>query len=384
MPRSLFREGGVTGSICFVGLDNYPVLDPRRGNEYFGGESVQQTLLAKAFASLGYRVSMVVKDHGQRQGESIGSIQVWKAYAEEAGIPVIRFVHPRMTSILGALEKADADVYYQSCAGMTTGLVAWHCARRSRRFIFRLAHDTDCIPGQQLIRFWRDRKIYEYGLRRAHFIAAQGTHQVALLRQNYGLESLPINMAVEEPAEPAAAQDIDVLWVNNLRGFKRPELAVDLAARLPGRQVVMIGGAVPGNEALFDEIRARARRVQNLEFLGAVPYHEVNAYFGRARVFVNTSDQEGFPNSFLQAWIRGVPVVSFFDPDGLIESKGLGHVPSDLTEMTEAVESLLSDEASRALVSARCRRHAYDHYAPTAVARRYVEAGALGGGVSQT
>ena len=368
----------MTGSICFVGLDNYPVLNPSRGNEYFGGESVQQTLLAKAFASLDYRVSMVVKDHGQRQGETIGRIKVWKTYAENAGIPVVRFLHPRMSSILKALENADADVYYQSCAGMATGLVAWHCARRSRRFIFRLAHDTDCIPGQQLIRFWRDRKIYEYGLRRAHFIAAQGTHQVALLRQNYGLDSLPINMAVDEPAEPDVMQDIDVLWVNNLRGFKRPELAVDLAARMPARRMVMIGGAVPGNEALFEEIRARARGVPNLEFLGAVPYHEVNAYFARARVFVNTSDHEGFPNSFLQAWIRGVPVVSFFDPDGLIKSVGLGHVPRNLTEMNEAVESLLSDESSRALVSARCRRHAYDHYAPTAVARRYVDAGALG------
>ena len=55
--------------ICFVGLDNYPVLNPDCGGEYFGGESVQQTLLAKAFADLGYEVSMVVKDHGQAQGE---------------------------------------------------------------------------------------------------------------------------------------------------------------------------------------------------------------------------------------------------------------------------------------------------------------------------
>src|SRR5262245_30135751 len=212
------QSGSVSRSICFVGSDNYPVLSPGRGNEYFGGESVQQTLLAKAFASLGYRVSMVVKDHGQPQGERVDQITVWKTFRVEAGIPILRFVHPRMTAVLKALDRADADVFYQSCAGVETGLVAWHSRLRSRRFIFRLAHDTDCIPGQQLIRFWRDRKIYEYGLRHAQFIAAQGTHQVALLRQNYGLDSLPINMAVEEPAEADVVQDIDVLWVNNLRG----------------------------------------------------------------------------------------------------------------------------------------------------------------------
>jgi len=367
----------MTGNICFLGMDNYPVLNPRHGNEYFGGESVQQTLLAKAYAALGYRVSMIVKDHGQPQGESIEGIRVWKTFAAGAGIPVLRFVHPRATSILSALERADADVYYQSCAGMETGLVAWHCKRRARRFVFRLAHDTDCIPGQQLIRFWRDRKIYEYGLRRADFIAAQGTRQVALLRQNYGLDSSPINMAVEEPATIDGPRDIDVLWVNNLRPFKRPGLLVELAARLSSRRIVMIGGAVPGNEALYAEIQTLARRLPNLEFLGAVPYHEVNGYFARARVFVNTSEQEGFPNSFLQAWIRAVPVISFFDPDGLIAGVGLGEAPADIEGMTSAVERLLSSETDRALVAERCRRYALENYAPAAVARRYIELGAM-------
>jgi glycosyltransferase involved in cell wall biosynthesis len=365
-------------SICFVGLDNYPVLNPSCGHEYFGGESVQQTLLARAFVSLGYRVSMVVKDHGQPQGEEVDGIRVWKTYADGAGIPVLRFVHPRMTSILAALDLADADVVYQSCAGMTTGLVACYCRRRGRRFIFRLAHDTDCIPGQQLIRFWRDRKIYEYGLRRADFIAAQGVHQVQLLRQHYHLGSTPINMAVEEPAGSATTRDIDVLWVNNLRDFKRPDLAVELARQIAPQRVIMIGGAVPGNARLYDEIKEHARTVSNLDFLGAVPYHDVNDYFARARVFLNTSDSEGFPNSFLQAWIRGVPVVSFFDPDGLIAGLGLGSVPADMGEMQRAVRALLGDEVERSRVGEKCRQYAIAKHSPHAVARQHVDLGALG------
>jgi len=364
-------------SICFVGEDNYPVLNPSHAHEYFGGESVQQTLLAKAFLQLGYRVSMVVKDHGQPQGETVDGISVWKTFAEGAGIPVLRFLHPRATSILKALDRADADVYYQSCAGMATGLVAWHCARRRRRFIFRIAHDTDCIPGQQLIRFWRDRKLYEYGLRRADFIAAQGERQRDLLQQHYRLSSSPINMAVEEPAVMSAVRDVDILWVNNLRSFKRPELLVDLATQLPARRIMMIGGAVPGNERLYADIEARARQLPNLEFMGAVPYHQVNSFFARARVFVNTSDNEGFPNSFLQAWIRGVPVVSFFDPDGLIARLGLGSAPRDLDAMRESVDSFLCDEPSRVAVADRCREYALANYAPVAVARRYIALGAM-------
>lgn len=360
--------------ICFVGLDNYPVLNPAKEGEYFGGESVQQTLLAKAFCDLGYEVSMVVKDYGQAQGESIEGVTVWKAFAEADGIPVLRFIHPRMTSLVAALKRADADIYYQSCAGMLTGVVAWFCRRKGRKFIFRLAHDSDCIPGQQIIRLWRDRKIYEYGLRRADLIAAQGTRQVSLLKSNYQLDSTPVNMAVELPeSAQAVPRDIDVLWVNNLREFKRPELAVELARLLPDCKIAMIGGAVPGCEQLYKQVEAAAAALSNLEFLGPVPYREVNQYFSRSRVFVNTSDWEGFPNSFLQAWARGVPVVSFFDPDGLIANKGLGGVPSGLPVMAELVSALLRNEEQRLAIAERSHRFVLENYAPNAVARRYEE-----------
>ncbi len=364
--------------ICFVGLDNYPVLNPNAGGDYFGGESVQQTLLARAYVAAGWEVHMVVKDHGQAADEVIDGIRVHTAYREQAGVPVLRFVHPRATGILRALAAADADVYYQSCAGMITGLTAWHAVRHGRRFVFRVAHDTDCIPGEQLIRFWRDRKLYEYGLRRADFIAAQGLHQQQLLRQHYDLDSTPVPMAVELPHQSMdGPRDIDVLWVNNLRDFKRPELVPALARALGRRQLAMIGGAVPGSETLYAQVREQAGCVSNLQMLGAVPYHEVNGYFARARVFVNTSDSEGFPNSFLQAWIRGVPVVSFFDPDGLIDRHGLGlAVRGDVQQMALALDELLDDPARLQAMAERCRNFALAHYAPEAVVERYLTSGA--------
>lgn len=361
--------------ICFVGLDNYPVLNPALGNAYIGGESIQQTLLSKAFSDMGYDISMIVKDHGQPDGEMIDNIQVWKTYKENSGIPVFRFIHPRMTSVFQALRKADADIYYQSCAGVLTGQVAVFCRSKHRKFIFRIASDSDCVPGQQLIRYWRDRKIYEYGLRRADLIAAQGTKQMQLLQRHYALVSTPVNMVVELPKEQSltADRDIDVLWVNNLRQLKRPELFFQLAIALPKYRFVMIGGPCPGLEGYYQEMLAKTRTIKNLEFLGAVPYGQVNKYFSRAKVFANTSEIEGFPNSFLQAWIRGVPVVSFFDPDGLISSHGLGGAPTGPKEMTLAVEMLLNDDPLWQRISLTVRTFALNNYAPEKVAERYLD-----------
>ena len=311
--------------ICFVESQGYSVLNSKTRRTSTGGESVQHALLARAFAERGWQVSMVSQDIGQDDGVVIDGIQVWKTYKQSAGLPFLRFFHPRLTSIWRALCSADADIYFQSCAGLMTGVVARFVARRNRKMIFRLAHDSDCVPGQQLIRFARDRRIYEYGLRRADLISVQSNIQENALDENYQLPSVVVDMAAEIPeTAPGNRREIDVLWVNNFRAFKRPELVLNIARSMPGVSFTIVGGPMQGYDELFEKVRDDAKTIDNIRFVGAVPYSEVNSYFSRAKLFLNTSDSEGFPNSFLQAWVRGVPVVSFFDPDDLIASEGLG------------------------------------------------------------
>ena len=357
--------------ICFVNGDNYPVLNSEYGANYIGGESVQQVLIARFMAENGYDVSTAVLDYGQQDGECIDGVTVWKTFRTGSGLPVFRFIHPKLTSILRALRRADADVYYQSCASMVTGVVAWYCRRHGKKMIFRVAHDTDCIPGKQLIPNVRDRKIYEYGLRRADFISAQSVYQQELLKKNYGLDSTIINMAVEPPAGSTVDRDIDILWVNNFRGFKCPERFVELASRMSGFRFVMIGGPVPGHERLFEEVQSAARLVNNLEVTGFVPYAEISSYYSRSKLFVNTSDSEGFPNSFLQSWIRGTPVVSFFDPDNIIGSNRLGAVPGSMDDMVELLGRMLAHTDELSDASQRVRKFAEENYLPSAVASRY-------------
>jgi glycosyltransferase involved in cell wall biosynthesis len=360
-------------SICFVNSDNYPVLNPEYGSRYIGGESVQQTLLAREFARQGWRVSMVCEDFGQPDGEVIDGIRIWKTFRTTEGIHVIRYVYPRLYRIWKALGKADADIYYQSCAGAMTGFVAKFCRQRNRRMVFRLAHDTDCIPGQQLIRFARDRKIYEWGMRRADWISAQSDVQQDLLAKNYRLESTITNMAVEIPdLSKNVEKDIDVLWVNNLRDFKRPDVLCEIAARMPDVNFVMIGGQVAGHESLHAGVEAAAKKLPNLSYIGAVPYHEVNEYFLRAKVFLNTSDSEGFPNSFLQAWVREVPVISFFDPDSIIGTREFGVSPDSQDQARAAIRRLLGSEEVRKTIGTRAREYVAGKHSPAAVVREYI------------
>jgi glycosyltransferase involved in cell wall biosynthesis len=361
--------------ICLVGLENLPVLRPEYGQHHIGGESVQQTLLGRALAQRGFDVRMVVADYGQADGAQWESIRVFKAYRPDAGLPVLRFIHPRWTGLWSALARADAELYYASRSGMHIGLVALFCRRFRRRFVFRTASDADCERSRvrEVIQFARDRWLYAQGLRRADAILVQSASQAQSLARSYGLTGRVAAMLVEKPA-PAAARDIDVLWVGNIWRPKRPDRILELAASLPELKIHMVGGRIAGHEALFREIVHAAAAAANVSFHGRLPYWDANDLYARARVLVNTSDLEGFPNAYLQAWVRGVPVVSLIDPDGVIEREGLGVAVSSAAQMPAAIRRVLGDPPAWRAASDRCRAFMAREYGEDKVLATYLEA----------
>jgi glycosyltransferase involved in cell wall biosynthesis len=270
-----------------------------------------------------------------------------------------------------ALKRADADLYYTSCAGMQVGLVALFCRHFRKGFVFRIASDTDCDGSRLLVPFARDRWLYAYGLRRADAILVQSVSQAEALARNYGLASSVAGMMVEKP-QPAAVRDIDVLWVSNIRREKRPDRILELAGRLPEVKIHMVGGSLPDEEALFREVEDAAKTRSNISFHGRLPYWDANELYARSKVLVNTSDVEGFPNSYLQAWIRGVPVVTLIDPDRVIEREGLGVAAGSPEQIPDATRNLLTDPIAWKAASDRCRAFMAREYADDKILAGYL------------
>jgi len=333
-------------------------------------------LLARAWRELGYEVSMIAFDDGQGARRVVDGITVIAAHSRHGGLPGIKFFHPRASKLFSALAAADADVYYQSPAGAFTGITAWFCRMTGRKFIFRVASDSDCEKEHSRINLWRDRKLYEYGLRHADLVAVQTEFQGNMLRQNHGLESSVVNMLVEPPrrSTPPVRKDIDVLWLGNLRSLKRPEMVLELARQLPHVHFTLAGGPCPypWGYTYFDDVKAAVARLSNVSMPGGVRYTESGEWFDRARIFLNTSSIEGFPNTFLQAWIRGVPVVSFFDPDGLIRRLQLGQVATTIDDMREFIRGLLDVDVYRENIGRRARDFVSREFT-SAAAARYLE-----------
>lgn len=362
--------------LCMVALTAYPVLAGRRDLRELGGAQVQQVMIARALVRAGARVTFICMDHGQPQEEWIDGIRVLRCFAPDAGLRGLRFFHPRWTRLRAAMRSADAPIYYQRCAGMTTGLVAHWCGQAGRSFVYAGASDLDFQPGPPNVRGRRDRWLFERGLRAADAVVVQSPRQLSALREHHGRDGVLIPSCYAPVDSPAPGNDRgEVLWVGMIRRVKRPDRFLALARAMPQQRFRMIGGPMGESEevlAYYREIEAAARTLPNLDFMGFVPFAEVDAWFDRAAVLVNTSDHEGFPNTFLQAWSRGVPSLALFDTGSRCGGAPPYALARDDDDLLEQLRELLCAPVRRQAMGELGRRFFEDNHAPAIVAQRYL------------
>jgi glycosyltransferase involved in cell wall biosynthesis len=125
---------------------------------------------------------------------------------------------------------------------------------------------------------------------------------------------------------------------------------------------VLVGAlmATPHERQWAKALMASIKATPNLEYVGQKSQEEVNVLLARAHVFVNTSQDEGFANTFIQAWMREVPVVSLHvNPDDVFDRERVGiHAAGSEERLYQAVRRLISDRQLRSEHAACARIYA--------------------------
>jgi glycosyltransferase involved in cell wall biosynthesis len=354
--------------ICIVSLNIVPFYTRSSGSQ-FGGAEVQSAVLAKAFASAGADVCLVVAN---LEEERALPFPAHNAYFSGEGLPGLRFLHPRMTGLLHALDQTDADLYFQHCAGWVTGVTALYCKRNRKPFVYFAGSDSDFSYRDAIIESTRDKLLYFWGVKNAAGVVVQNDYQADLCRARFKKEPRIIPTAVEPADITDTMRDGTVVWAGGLRAVKRPELFLELARELPDRRFVLLGGELPSEPEFGRKIRDAAGQIPNVTAPGFVPADEVAGYLSRAAVLANTSSFEGFPNAFLEAWARKTPVVSFVDIDGIIGRHGVGAICRDFDEMVRRVREITGDDKIRRDMGERAGRLIDETYSSSATARRHM------------
>jgi glycosyltransferase involved in cell wall biosynthesis len=358
-------SSGGRGRICFYSPFLYPVAVEGEV-DFVGGAEIQQWALARGLATRGFDVTIATCDFGQEQLVERDGVKLLRTYAMEAGIPIVRLFYPRLWKAMLTLRRANAEVYLANGSGIPAGW-AYHAARLcGSNFVFLTASDGDAEASLPWLTKRRERWWYLEALRGADARVAQTQVQRHLFRQNFGVEVEVIPGPAELTALPAdPGRNNSVFWLSTYKPAKRPEWFTELAERLPHVRFVMVGMPGAGEAARSWHAAQRAAAgMANLEVHGFVERARVSVFLRDAALFVHTSPAEGFPTTLLEAWSHGIPVVTTFDPDGIVARHGIGKVVRTVEGLVAPVAEMMSAPAERRAIGSRARRYVEEHHGP--------------------
>jgi glycosyltransferase involved in cell wall biosynthesis len=338
------------------------------------GAERQMTLLARALAARGRRVAHIVYAPRHPVELPEGLTLVHRAgYA--GGRRVVGGVLEALR-IWRALRAADARITIVRGASPALGVASAFCRLHRRALIFSSSNNSDFTLERMSSRV--HRALYRIGLRLADAVVVQSNDQALLAQQRFRslrrVAQIP-SFAEVPPSSTNTHRPDSFLWFSRVAPYKRPMRYVDLARALPEAHFVMI--PVP-DDPRFPElgaVRAAAPEVPNLELHDPVPHEQLSRLIARAAAVVNTSAYEGMPNAFLEAWARGVPVLTLeFDPDAVVARNGLGiSAGGSWDRFVEGARELWERRLQREDLANRVRTYVGTAHSMNAVGSRWSE-----------
>ncbi len=281
----------------------------------------------------------------------------------------------RFAQLMRDLRAADADVYVMRCASPQVGYVRLASTLMRRKFVYMVAHEID-VSGRYARAHGVWGRRFEWGLQRADATVCQHEDQINLLRSQYGRKGQLIRSLCPTPVDTATGRlRRTILWVSRMDGWKQPELFIELADRIPEASFVMLGPPSETDSTILPRLQERMASVRNLRWLGRMSFEDAGSLFQEAMLFVNTSQFEGFPNTFLQAAACGTPIVSWsVNPERFLDRYEIGYCANrDWSRFEYCVRLLCADASLRARLGENGRRYVHEHHNPVAIASEYAE-----------
>ncbi len=265
------------------------------------------------------------------------------------------------------------DYIYQRVGCAYTAVCAFYANKHDITMLWHIAQDLDVMPSTKSLiarlskpHQWLEKKLLEYGLNHTTKIVTQKHSQAADLKKFYARQADKI-IANFQPSPGAAIEKHPpphVAWISNHKREKNPEIFLDLAERLSkstNARFTMAGRAATSNWG--KSIAARATNSASVNFVGEIAQNEVNQLLDSAHIMINTSDYEGFPNTFIQSWMRGVPVVSLYvDPDNLLNKNQIGVMTGNIEKLYIETKRLIEDNDLRDSMGATARDYALENH----------------------
>jgi glycosyltransferase involved in cell wall biosynthesis len=284
----------------------------------FGGANVQMFLIGQELSDRhDFNTFFLINDYQQVDNAHFDKTIIRTFQSRDNILSKILKFHK-------ALSTLKPDFLVQRGLTHFSCFLALYCRMTGIQLVFMFAHDREAKGrlqknNRRVILF---RILLSFSTR----IICQNEEQFSFLPNKFKRKATVIYSGynIKAISYKKTGRDI-ILWVGRLVSWKRAELFVKLAELNPDYHFVMIAPEVPHEKEYASTIYSLAGMVQNLQLIQFVPFVEVETYFKRSLLFVNTSIEEGFPNTFIQAMKNMVPILSLnVNPDHFLSRFNCG------------------------------------------------------------
>lgn len=274
------------------------------------------------------------------------------------------------------LKSEKPDWCFWQCADHLWGPCAEIARWLGVRTAFSMMHDNHVRLRMALSRRPNLWFLYAWGLHRSDVIFVQHEGQRVQLptRWQHRAYSLPGIVSVTESIVPHSERNNAVVWVAVIRPAKRPDLLIEIARRLPMIRFIVCGSPSLGHweTRTIERIMTQLTSLPNVDYRGHVAPTQSLKTIGEASLLLSTSDGEGFPSVFLEAWAAGTPVVSVqIDPDQKIRKGDLGKVTDTVDGAVEAISSFMALPARLRAMGMKARHHVEERHSSIAAVQAF-------------
>lgn len=334
--------------VCFIHGQGYKAFKKKS----VGGTQLQLKNISQRLADREHEIKFITNIEGKE--EEIGGVQL----IGDMGSAETYF-HKILSGLklFKALMRVDSDIYFSSNSNMEVGVVGFYCWLFNKKHITRTVHEMQINKKSVFSRGFKGL-INHLGLRQADIVLVQSEDHKERL-SNWVNGDITVFRNSFDIIDKVQETGNKILWVGRRVKWKKPEMFLELAEEFPSEQFTMISPREGATESFYEKIEKKASSINNLELIERVPRDEIQDKYDAAKIFVNTSEEEGFPNTFIEAGMGYTPILSYkVDPDMFIQDYKCGHSSNgNFQDLKQNMTDLLENKEKISEMGENCRSY---------------------------
>ncbi len=310
--------------ICFIIPRAYEYFFP--GIKPVGGGAEKQIfLLSKGLSNYeDFDVNLCLADFGQDKFMQKNNISFWRIHK----LTDNKFTG--LVKILKTLKKIHADVYVFMAANLAIYFLGRYIKFvLKKKVVYMMTSDVE-IKFSTLKR--RTSIITAFLMQKTYklvdLLIVQNQEQLLTQHTRKNKPTVLIPNPIElndDDLNIHLASKSGTLWVGRLDPIKQPELLIEIANKFPEEKFTMIAPVVPEHKQYGEKIIDKISNCRNIKYIDYVLNNKILQYYKRARIYLITSEQEGFSNTMMEAMLSQCAVLSLnVNPNGLFSSNEKG------------------------------------------------------------